>query len=433
MLYPYGKIMTQQNNHHGGPPDDRDDFEKALGKVTEGLSAVFNGLAGQKRRKITPEAEAFFKAVRTNDVQAIADAVNNGFNPDDLNAHGETGLMMAARMNLPRSAAALLSGGAGPKKRSGAFNRLPIEEAVHYGSAGAVEILARGGGYVAGPLFEGKSLLRLAVEKNMGDVVRALLKAGADSNELTENGTTPLIIALTLEKPDAVAALLEFQDVTHGLNTWRAKSDERKRSAFQLAVEYCDADAVGKMTTQGAFVNAPDAEGMTPLLNAIARGDMALVRTLAQAGADLNRADAPLVFACKTPLLESRRLRARIVSLLVELGADPDQVEPGTGLTPVYAAAANVSGEEALRVLVANGANPDIRLDKHGTTPLIKAVILDSKQAVERLLAAGADARLKDGEGKTALDHASEDRDPSIAQMLKDALHKARTPPGPQP
>lgn len=471
MLYPYGKTMLQPNNNSGGGnDDDRDDIEKALGKVTEGIGAVFSGLAGQKRRKITPEAEAFFKAVRTSNAQGITDAIKNGFDPETLSANGETALMLAARMNLTLSAAALLSAGADFKKQGGAFNRTPIEEAVHYGSAETAELLARCGAYVAGPLSDGKSLLRHAVEKDMGEVVRALLRAGADPNELTENGSTPLIIAIALKKPAAAAALMEFPDVTLGMNAWRAASDERKRSAFQLAVENCDAASVGKMAAQGAFVNAADAEGMTPMRNAIARGDLALIRTLAHAGADLNREDAPLVFACATPLIASPRLRGRIVSLLIELGADPDQVDPGSRLAPVHAAATSASGEEALHILAANkadmnrlsgnghtalsyaahtrgvpeksvkilkdaGANPDLRLDAFRRTALMKAVTLDSKQAVERLLAAGADPLLKDVQGKTALDYVREDGEAEIAQMLKYAMHKAQgpAPKGPQP
>lgn len=461
--------MFQPNNHTGGGnDDDRDDIEKAIGKVTEGIGAIFTGLAGQKRRKITPEAEAFFKAVRTNNAPAIAEAVRNGMSPETLSANGETALILASRMNLPQSMTALLSAGADPKKKGGAFNRLPLEEAVHYGSAAAADVLARCGGYVAGPMADGKSLLRHAVEKDMGDVVRALLRAGADPNELTENGSTPLIIAISLKKPAAAAALMEFQDVTLGMNAWRAATDERKRSAFQLAVEHCGAEAVGKMAAQGAFVNAADAEGMTPMRNAIARGDLALIKTLAHAGADLNRADAPLVFACETPHIASPKLRGRVVALLIELGADPDQMDPESRLSPLHAAAACASGEDALQVLVDNkasldrlsgagntalayaahkrgvpersvrilkdaGADPDVRLDAFRRTALMKAVSLDSKQAVERLLDAGADARLKDVAGKTAFDYLRSDSDPDIARLLTAALQKPQAPKGPQP
>jgi ankyrin repeat protein len=79
--------------------------------------------------------------------------------------------------------------------------------------------------------------------------------------------------------------------------------------------------------------------------------------------------------------------------------------------------AASVAGTQVARVLLKHGANPNWR-DKDGNTPLHRVVksrlVVDPAQFIELLLEFGADASLRNGEGRTALDEA-------LLQMGKEA------------
>lgn len=96
------------------------------------------------------------------------------------------------------------------------------------------------------------------------------------------------------------------------------------------------------------------------------------------------------------------------------------------GITPLMFAAQNNPNPEVIGVFIKNGALIN-EVDPTGTTPLMYAAMQNNAAVVDALLKAGADAKLKNSDGKTAYDLAEYNekvnRTPAY-QALKNALDK---------
>ena len=135
-----------------------------------------------------------------------------------------------------------------------------------------------------------------------------------------------------------------------------------------------------------AEVNAPEADGTTPLHWAVRADDLAKVNQLLAAGADPKVANrygvTPLYLACQNadPAMIERLLKA---------GADANAVstEGETALMTV----ARTGVVEAAKVLLDHGAKVDAREQWHGQTALMWAVDEQHPAMVKELIAHGAD------------------------------------------
>jgi len=98
-------------------------------------------------------------------------------------------------------------------------------------------------------------------------------------------------------------------------------------------------------------VNAPDANGVTPLMHAVMYADLAVIRKLIAKGADVNAAAK----SGRTALLTATARPAK-AQLLVDSGANID-AKAKDGTTPLRAAAR--ANETVAHMLLAKGAKPD--------------------------------------------------------------------------
>ena len=163
-------------------------------------------------------------------------------------------------------------------------------------------------------------------------------------------------------------------------------------------------------------VNAPDADGLTPLHRAADKGSFLGVHTLLKAGARPNVCTRDGV----TPLhLAADRVDSgEVVTRLLDGGANPNMREAVYGHTPLHLAALSDSAESVNRLLQ-RGADPNAR-DGDKETPLHFAASASSPAVVSRLLAAGADPNARDLNGDMPLhDVASAPRDGSLEVSLQ--------------
>ena len=180
-----------------------------------------------------------------------------------------------------------------------------------------------------------------------------------------------------------------------------------------------DIAAVRELLVAGADVNAAQGDGMTALHWAAERGDPDLARMLLYAGAGVEPVTR---IGSYTPLhVAARSGSAAVAVLLLDAGADPAAAAPGTGTTPIHLAAA--AGSAALvTALAERGADPNAREEAWGQTPLMFAAAMNRVAAIRALLAAGADpgltSRVEDLQSISALDRlASRRRSEAVAAL----------------
>lgn len=220
--------------------------------------------------------------------------------------------------------------------------------------------------------------------------------------------TTPLHAAIDGGNPQALRDLLAENE-----NAYAA--DGLSRSALVYAVEKKDIAAVALILSYGTDGIDAASQNGTALMIAAQNGDMEIAQLLLRYGADVNAADADGT----TPLMAAQfRQQHSMMAFLLAGGAD--------------AAAKRLNDENALHIagmqndiaamdmLLENGAAAGINQHKKigKDTPLLKAAKAGSHEAVEKLLAAGADPNNEDSQTLTALHAAAKNNDTRMIYIL---------------
>ncbi len=153
-----------------------------------------------------------------------------------------------------------------------------------------------------------------------------------------------------------------------------------------------------------------------PLADAARRGDWAAVRTLVEAGADVNARQGDGSTALHWA---SHRDNREIAALLVRAGAEVNATND-LGVTPLWAACEN--GSSALvAILLEAGADPNRALP-FGETPLMTAARAGDADVVGQLLSAGAEVDAATDAGaygaQTALMWAVAQAHPAVVEVL---------------
>ena len=327
--------------------------------------------------------------------------------------------------------------------------------------------------------------LLLAAKNGSASVMAPLLKSGAEVDAATSNGTTPLMFAAASGNLDAVTALLDGgananakETVRHLTPAMFAAASNRAGVLRLLAKRGADLKATSKVTDLAALSKDPEAlrafttgnpqppgeppqggrsgpaaggrgrgrgpqtpgvdrnyqlnelvaaqGGLTPLLLAAREGHVDAVTVLLEAGADVNQVSAgdrtsPLLIATINGHFD-------LALMLLERGADA-QAASENNATPLYGAL-NVEWApkslypqpkaqlnqkstylELMKALLDKGADPNVRLnkkvwysgysfdlsgvDESGATPFWRAAYASDVEAMKLLVAYGADPYIR--------------------------------------
>ena len=189
---------------------------------------------------------------------------------------------------------------------------------------------------------------------------------------------------------------------------------------FFRAIKQDDAREVSQLLARGFDPNTPDPKGMHGLFLAMREPSPKVAEVLIdfpKTDVEWQSSDgetALMIAALKGQLPEARRLIAR--------GADVNK----TGWTPLHYAASG-GHLDMIRLLLEHHAYIDAE-SPNGSTPLMLAAKYGSREAVKLLLDEGADPRLKNQLGLTAIDFAYQagrsDVADGIAAQIRNALPK---------
>ncbi len=261
---------------------------------------------------------------------------------------------------------------------------------------------------------DGTTALHWAVYRDHLALVERLIAAGADVGVANEFGSTPLAEAATVGNAAVITALLDA-----GAAVDAPGADGQ--TALMIVARSGNTAAAEALIAHGANVNARELwREQTALMWAAAQNQPAMVKLLIEHGADVDARSVvnewprqvtgeprrmyrpfggltPLLFAAREGCLDC-------VRSLIEAGADLDLPDP-KGVTALFLAVDNFHFDAA-KLLIEAGANPN-KWDWWGRTPLYSAIDVNtlphggradrrsvdtttSVEIIEMLLAAGA-------------------------------------------
>ena len=277
--------------------------------------------------------------------------------------------------------------------------------------------------------FGGNTPLHEAVEKGDAEIVKILVAAGADVNAEGFMSRTPLTLATEEGATEIVQILLgpgpEAGTSADEEDKEAASAPSIGSGALFTAIENGNVALVRLLVEAGADVNAAEGfGGNTPLHEAVEQGDAEIVKILVAAGADVNAEG----FMSRTPLtLATEEGATEIMQILLGPGpeagtsADGEDKEaasvPPMGSEALFTAIEN-DDVEMVRLLVEAGADVNAAEGFGGNTPLHEAVEKGDAEIVKILVAAGADVEAEGFMGRTPLSLAAEEGATEIMLIL---------------
>ncbi|MEO8679381.1 MAG: ankyrin repeat domain-containing protein [Vicinamibacterales bacterium] len=341
-------------------------------------------------------------AALKNDADLAGILLAAGANPDaTTRLGGYTPLLLAAREGNVAMVAAALKGGANPS-RATSNGTTPLMLAAASGQAEAVSLLLGKHAAVNATEVKGQTALMFAAAYGRTEVIKALVESGADV-KMASTALDLTTVAQALEAPAGA---------TTGKNLVEAASESKGRgkkgggvnpynilvaaqgglTPMLFATRQGHSDAAKVLLDAGADINQPSGgDRTTPLLMATINGHFDLAKLLLERGANprlssengvtplyaaLNCQWAPrAAFPQPQAYLQQHATYLELMNTLLDEGADPNarvNKKPWysgynfdrsgideTGATAFWRAA--YAGDvEAMRLLVAHGADPNI-------------------------------------------------------------------------
>lgn len=342
--------------------------------------------------------------------------------------HGYTALTLGLVLGHEWSSIVLVNAGAqvttAVKSNNG---RSPMFVAAEKGLGEVIELVLRTrkdfnvNDHVVVP--SGLRLLHVAAFHKRAHVVKMLIEKGADVNAMDkEHKSSTLNMALIGKCPICAAALVASGADSKSVN-------KLGRFPFDFALEHGISDVVRMfLDVCGADVNActnTKDEHNLPLNRVIAKGHRHLVPLLLEKGANVDS-----VGAVTAPLVTAAGVDdSWTFQHLLEKGASIE-ARRADGHTLMHLVAQN-GNNAMLQALIDHGADINERFqvqDAPFSFPLHVAADKNDGSAaiVNKMVMLGANIELKDGEGKTALDVATQKDNLTVAAILaKAAANKA--------
>lgn len=289
----------------------------------------------------TTNISAFFRAIRTGDIQTIEKFLRAGINVNtsiEEARHGmragRTPLQAASESNQYEVTKYLIKNGASVNGK-GSIGAPPLTSAARAGAYNIVELLVEKGADVnAVDNNTGGTALMAASFNDHYRVAKYLIAKGADVNAKSKEGYTALHSAASGAGKN-LSELLLFSGANVNARTNNGTTPLRLNTESHYY-----ADVAEVLLSRGADPNLPDDDNRTPLNSAIIKCHMATAELLLSKGADVTAADKLGMTALHRAVLSfgdprcKLRDSLRIAQLLLLKGARVD-IADNKGRTPL--------------------------------------------------------------------------------------------------
>jgi ankyrin repeat protein len=334
---------------------------------------LFGGLLAAALIAVGAAEAPVADAARQGDLETVRELLRAGEDVNAAQGDGMSALHWAAEHGDAAMVEALVFAGAELQSvtRIGAYT--PLHIASRNGKVEAAQALLSAGADVHAVTDpSGSTPLHLAAVAGSDGVVRALIEAGADANAReAEWGQTPLIFAAAWNRVSAITALIEGG----------ADPNLGAESMDLTAMGRRDAEADRRRTeVLNAFTNDGEWEATSSQVQAAVRAGRAAYEGEAPAERRRRRESRfrrPVRITAKgglTPLMHAARQgHVESIEVLLDHGADIDQVGGGDGTAPLLIATINGQFDAAV-LLLERGADANIQSELNGATPLFAAV-----------------------------------------------------------
>jgi ankyrin repeat protein len=430
---------------------------------------------------VTAWAGSLSDAVRDGDRAAVIALLKQHADVNVAEPDGTTALHWAVRQDDREMADRLIKAGANVKVAN-RYGVTPLYLACVNGSAPMIARLLDAGADANAAATEGETALMTAARTGNVEAAKVLLAHGADVNAKEQwRQQTPLMWAVAQSHPEMAQELIAHgADVNARQVTWnweRQTTQEPREKWMPLggltpllfAARQGCLDCARILVKSGAEMNTADPNGISPMLMAIINGHYDLAAFLLDQGANPNVADETGRTALYAAVdmhsmpgsnrpapneLENNLASMDLIQALLAHGASVnaqlkkmqpyrtkldrgDDIMLGTGTTPMLRAA-KAGDAQAIQALLAKGADPKIPT-KSGITPLMAAAGLGTKEedttarkkteaeaiaSIQLCLDAGADVNAVDNQGQTALHGAAQKGWDQVVQFLVDHTAK---------
>ena len=267
-------------------------------------------------------------------------------------------------------------------------------EAVISNNLSNVEYAIKNGADVNKQYEDGSTPLLWAVSQGNPDIVIHLIEQGAKINKGTIDGITPLYVAVRNGYEAIVKYLIEHgANINTGINSKTTPLYIAARNGYENIVKY--------LVENGADINKGNNEGITPLFIAKHKNHKNIVEYLEKHNSDIiNKANENEITSL--PTAKSKKEDITLLDLQKQLI---------TAITK--------NNLSTVKNAVTNGANLNIK-DSFGFTPLHIAVQLKNLEIVKYLVDQKANVNSKDNSGNTSLHTAIRSGSLEIVKYLVD-------------
>ena len=349
-------------------------------------------------------ATALIESINRGDCDLVLTLLKNGAQPSGVQGF-HTPLVEALYGNNIEIATVLLNNGANPNEADKLGTR-PLIFAAKKASEPMIRLLLDHGAEINVMDRDGRTSLFWAEKGQSKNIIALLNKKGASSAK----------VEISLEHAFKSTAKDDLNELKNLLNSGldvngRGTLETLRRTLLMEAAANGSKKCAAHLLTSGADVNAIDAAGESALFHAARQGDLGLVNLLTEAGIKVNGMDnrgwTALMWAAFEGQMET-------TIRLLELGAAVNH-KSESGDSALIAACQNKKYSVA-RALIKAGAKIN-QQDASGRSAMMYAI--RDLPFVKFLVNHGADVKIKDSDGDTAIDIAKRLKLKNVMEYLK--------------